>query len=118
MKFTQTVHALLLTSLLAGTALVYGQGQPAWVNQPLAPTGRALVRAVAETQAADLVLLNSGLDSGLRAGMQCAIVRDKRLIASIILIKSQPDRAAALIVELEEGQSIQPGDLATLQAQR
>ena len=74
----------------------------------------APVVAVQPTPVADVVLLGAGFEAGLRQGMVFTIRRAGAHIAEIVLVDLRPRAGAALIVELAPGQSIQPGDTATV----
>ena len=74
----------------------------------------AQVVAVQSLSAADLVLLGGGFDAGLRSGMVCRISRDRTPVAEVVLVGLRRSCSAALILELAPGQSIHPGDLATV----
>lgn len=84
--------------------------RPAFLSQPLHSSGRSVVFGVAETNVADVVVLDDGLDVGFRTGMICQVLRGDLLIAEIILAEVRPDRAAGLILSLSPGQSIRFGD--------
>ena len=74
--------------------------------------------AVRPTRVADLVLLGHGFDAGLRPGMVCRITRADAPIAEVILVELRPTCAAALILDLAPGESIRPGDLATVKTRK
>ncbi|WP_043584341.1 hypothetical protein [Geminisphaera colitermitum] len=69
-------------------------------------------------QAADIVVLGAGYEAGLRQGMVCQITRSGTLIGEILLVDLRPKATAALILNLENGQSIQPGDTASVKTIR
>lgn len=78
----------------------------------------APVVAVQPTRVADLVLLGSGFESGLRQGMVFTVARSGVQVAEIVLVELRPRAAAALIVQLEPGQAIHAGDFATVKTLR
>lgn len=69
---------------------------------------------VIPTLAADVVILDGGLEQGLRLGMVCRVTRGVRSIGELIIIESRSDRSAGLILELVEDSTIQAGDIARI----
>jgi hypothetical protein len=67
---------------------------------------------------ADLVLLGGGFEAGLREGMICRVTRGPAVIAEIQLVGLRAQAGAALILDLAPGQSIQPGDLASVKVSK
>jgi hypothetical protein len=102
-RFRRGLAAALLS-------LVMGQ----WSLVMADPEGAATVVAVRSTRVADFVLLGGGFESGLREGMICRITRGPVVIAEVQLVGLRPHAGAALILGLVPGQSIQPGDLASV----
>lgn len=88
---------------------------PAFVTEPLHPGGQARVFGVADAGDADVVILDHGLNQGFRIGMVCRVSRGGRNIGEIILVEVRDDRAAGLILALQENFSIQSGDTARIQ---
>ncbi len=74
----------------------------------------AAVAAVEPTRVADLVLLDSGFNAGLRQGMVCRVTRGATEIAEVLLVELRPAASAALIVSVAPGQSIRAGDTAAI----
>ena len=72
------------------------------------------VVGVHPTRIADLIVLGDGFDAGLRQGMVCRITRGASDIAEIILVDLRANCGSALIVSLSPGQSIRPGDVASV----
>jgi hypothetical protein len=68
---------------------------------------------VVSTQAArsaDLILLDSGYNAGLRSGMICRVTRGNIAVGELVLVDLRPQAAAALIVGLQPHQTIRAGD--------
>lgn len=84
----------------------------------LFPAGEALVAEVRATEVADIVVLAGGFDQGFRQGMRCEVRRDGEIIAILVLAEVGAARSAALILDLADGKSIQPGDFVRLQTFR
>jgi hypothetical protein len=76
--------------------------------------GKAEVVAVQPAHAADLVLLSSGFDAGLRQGMVCRVTRGAATIGEVLLVGLRSNCSAALILNLAPGQSIHAGDVAAI----
>jgi hypothetical protein len=74
----------------------------------------ASVVAVEATRVADVVLLGSGFEAGLRQGMVFSITRAGSKIGEVVLVELRPRASAALIVLLLPGQTIRSGDTATV----
>jgi len=78
--------------------------------QPARGFGRGAVIAVQATSTTDLVLLDSGYNAGLRAGMVCHVTRGSIPVGDVLLVELRPAAAAALILGLSFDQSIRLGD--------
>lgn len=90
---------------------------PAFVEESLYSPNAAPVAEVVPTLAADVVILDGGLEQGLRLGMVCRVsrgLRSSQTIGELIIIESRSDRAAGLILELVEDSTIQAGDVARI----
>jgi hypothetical protein len=74
----------------------------------------AEVTAIHPTRVADLVMLGSGFNAGLRQGMVCRITRGTTEVAEVLLVDLRPACSAALILSLAPKQSIRAGDLASI----
>lgn len=87
---------------------------PAFVQASLYSSNAAPVAEVVPTLAADVVILDGGLEQGIRLGMVCRVTRSARSIGELIIIESRSDRSAGLILELVEDSTIQAGDIARI----
>jgi hypothetical protein len=76
--------------------------------------GSARITRVANTTAADLVLIDAGREAGLRQGMVCVATRDGEKIGELLLVDLRPRAASALILDLDSGRSFQPGDFVAV----
>lgn len=107
-----------LTSLfLFGAVLGFGTAGadvPRFVKGSLYSPNAAPVAEVIPSLAADVVVLDGGLEQGIRLGMVCRVSRGFKEIGELIIIKSQSDRSAGLILELSEESFIQAGDIARI----
>lgn len=111
--FSTLACLLLFGALLAGSAL---RGEvPAFVKESLHSPNAALVAEVVPTLAADVVILDGGHEQGIRRGMVCRVSRGLRSIGELVIIESNSDRAAGLIIELVDDSTIQAGDIARIQ---
>ena len=109
-RFTKLAISLLCGALLAGS--VVSAAVPSFVNQSLYSTHAAQVVTVLPSLAADVVILEGGLAQGLRLGMLCSVSRGNQAVGELIIIESQSDRAAGLILNLVDDYIIQAGDIA------
>ena len=85
---------------------------PAFVNEGLYSSNTATVSEVIPSDAADVVILEGGLDRGLRLGMVCEVSRGTQEVGQLIVIESGRSRSAALILSLNQDSFIQSGDQA------
>ncbi|MGB0415113.1 MAG: hypothetical protein ACPGJU_11780 [Coraliomargarita sp.] len=87
---------------------------PNFVKESVYSPNAAPVAKVLPSYAADIVILDGGLEQGLRRGMVCSVSRGLQTIGEIIIIESRSDRSAGLILELVEDATITAGDIARL----
>ena len=83
---------------------------PAFVSESIYSSNKATVSMVDSNLAADLVILDGGLEQGLRLGMVCRVERGVKSIGELIIIESGSNCSAALILNLTDNLTIQPGD--------
>lgn len=98
----------------ATNAATMAQGNPPYVNEALFPSGRSTVFGVAATRNADVVLLDNGFDQGFRVGMLCEVSRQGVPVGEIVLVEVKDNRAAALILNLQNNQQIKFGDVVRI----
>ena len=103
-----------LPSLLAAALLAMALPMRAELVAVTRSVGAAPVRSVQSTRVADVVILGAGFGANLRQGMHCRITRGNTEVAEILLVELRPASSAALILSCAAGQSIQPGDVATV----
>jgi len=107
----------LLGLFLLGVVLVAGVARadvPGFVKESLHSPNAAPVAEVIPSLAADIVVLEGGLEQGIRLGMVCRVSRGFREVGQLVIIKSNSDRSAGLILELSEDSFIQAGDIARI----
>jgi hypothetical protein len=75
--------------------------------------GQTVVVATLSGPTTDLVLLDTGYNVGLRAGMVCRVTRGNLSIGDILLVELRPTAASALILSLAPNQAILGGDQIT-----
>ena len=102
----------LFGAMFAGSA-VHGE-VPAFVKESLYSPNAATVAMVTPTLAADVVILNGGLEQGIRLGMVCRVTRGLQSVGELIIIESRSDQSAGLILELVKDFTIQAGDIARI----
>ena len=118
MSIASTYRPIKLLCLLAlsGVALigsiVVETDRPNFVKETIFSPNTATVAAVVPSLNADIVVLDGGLEQGLRHGMVCSINRGFLSIGELIIIESRSDCSAGLILELAENATIQTGDIA------
>ncbi len=95
--------------------LVLG-GAPAFSKEPIFSPNSAQVSKVVSSAAVDVVVMDGGLEQGLRLGMVCAVSRGFQEIGELIIIESRSDRSAGLILELANDSIIQAGDIARVKS--
>ncbi len=114
--FLGAVEVAEETFLAEGVAVGTGtaEGNPLFARQTLHPSGRSTVFGVAAARNTDVVLLNSGFDQGFRVGMLCEVLRQGIPVGEIALVEVKDSRSAALIINLENNQQIQFGDVVRI----
>ena len=116
MQFKHTPLALatlfLFGTMFAGSAV---DGEvPAFVKESLFSPNAATVAMVTPMLAADVVILDGGLEQGIRLGMVCRVTRGLQSVGELIIIESRSDQSAGLILELVKDSTIQAGDIARI----
>ena len=116
MQFKHTPLTLatqfLIVSMFACSA-VNGE-VPAFVKESLYSPNAATVAKVTPMLAADVVILDGGLEQGIRLGMVCRVTRGLQSVGELIIIESLSDQSAGLILELVKDSTIQAGDIARI----
>ena len=116
MQFKHTpltlVTLFLFGTMFAGSA-VHGE-VPAFVKESLYSPNAATVAKVTPMLAADVVILDGGLEQGIRLGMVCRVTRGLQSVGELIIIESRSDQSAGLILELVKDSTIQAGDIARI----
>jgi hypothetical protein len=109
-RLSKLVSLFLFGALVAGS--VVRAEVPAFVKESIYSPNAATVSTVVPSLAADVVILDGGLEQGMRLGMVCRVTRGVQSIGELIIIESRSDRAAGLILELVDDSTIQAGDIA------
>ena len=109
-RHSKLASLFLFGALVAGS--VVRAEVPAFVKESIYSPNAATVSTVAPALAADVVILDGGLEQGMRLGMVCRVSRGALSIGELIIIESRSDRSAALILELVDDSTIQAGDIA------
>ena len=103
--------------LLLGAVLTSGVARaevPGFIKESLYSPNSAPIAEVIPSLAADVVILDGGLEQGIRLGMVCRVNRGFFEVGELIIIESHSDRSAGLILELSEDSFIQKGDIARI----
>lgn len=87
---------------------------PPFLFEPLYASNQGSVYGIYEASHADLVLLEGGFDSGFRTGMICEVAEGETEVAEVMLVDVRKNCAAALILQLESGQVIEPDHSVTI----
>ena len=116
MQFKHTLLTLatlfLFGTIFAGSAV---DGEvPAFVKDSLYSPNAATVAKITPMHAADVVILDGGLEQGIRLGMVCRVTRGLQSVGELIIIESRSDQSAGLILELVKDFTIQAGDIARI----
>lgn len=116
MQLSVTSHFSKLVSLLFCGVVLAGSvvcaEVPAFVKESLYTPYAAKIASVQSELAADVVIIDGGLEQGIRLGMVCTVSRGFKSIGELIIIESRSGRAAGLILELVDDSTIQAGDTA------
>ena len=115
MTLIERRYLLFMLGLLFGVLTVVNAARanvPEFVHASIYGSNMAKVLKVETGLSADLVLLDGGLEQGLSRGMVCTVERDIQSISigELIIIESQNDGSAALILDLTNNSTIQAGD--------
>lgn len=100
--------------LLAGTAFVASSVAGGAAEVPVFESNSAVVEAIFAGKTADVVIFNAGYEQNFCTGALCRVERAGVPVAEIIIAEASRERAAALIVQLENTQTIQTGDTVKL----
>lgn len=111
-SITKLVSSFLFGVLVAGS--VVRAEVPAFVKESIYSPNAATVSTVVSSLAADVVILDGGLEQGMRLGMVCRVTRGFNSIGELIIIESRSDRSAGLILDLVDDATIQAGDIARI----
>lgn len=119
MHFSSPDRLIILVGLLIGACLPVALTAeqdvvPTFVKEPIYSPNKASVTAVVSSSNADIILLDGGLEQGLRRGMMCKVLRGSRTVGELIIVESRIDHSAGLIVSLKSELYIQPGDSARI----
>jgi len=99
------IQALYVWMLLVCTVSIFSSNSSAATS-----FGRSEIVAIQNARTADLVILGSGFDSGLRQGMIYGVSRGSVTVGSVLLVELRSTLSAALILDLNPGQSLTAGD--------
>ena len=108
-----TLATLFLSGTIFAGSAVHGE-VPAFVKESLYSPNAATVAKVTPMLAADVVILDGGLEQGIRLGMVCRVTRGLQSVGELIIIESRSDQSAGLIIELVKDSTIQAGDIARI----
>ena len=108
-----TLATLFLFGTIFAGSVVHGE-VPAFVKESLYSPNAATVAKVTPMLAADVVILDGGLEQGIRLGMVCRVTRGLQSVGELIIIESRSDQSAGLILELVKDSTIQAGDIARI----
>ena len=108
-----TLAKLFLFGAMSVGSAVHGEA-PAFVKESLYSPNAAIVAKVTPMLAADVVILDGGLEQGIRLGMVCRVTRGLQSVGELIIIESCSDQSAGLILELVKDSTIQVGDIARI----
>ena len=108
-----TLATLFLLGTMFAGSVVHGE-VPVFVKESLYSPNAATVAKVTPMLAADVVILDGGLEQGIRLGMVCRVTRGLQSVGELIIIESRSDQSAGLILELVKDSTIQAGDIARI----
>ena len=101
------LFSILLLGLAAPLSLA--ASRPVWAEAQSASRDVTIV-AIEAGAAQDLVVLDGGLEQGLRRGMITVAADHAGQKARLLIAEAAADRSVALILALESGRILQPGD--------
>lgn len=106
-KFGKTLISLVLMAF----GFECFAAAPSWVIKNPALTRTAIIESINKESPADLITIDTGAESKLQIGAVCAISRDGKQLAKVVVIEANADKAVAMVIA--EG-SIQKGDLVQI----
>jgi hypothetical protein len=102
-------------SLLAACLALTGGGVLSAALVTDRSIGEARIVRIENTPVADLVVLDSGYEAGLRQNMVCQVTRSGEAVGKLLLVELRSQTATALILNLNTGRSLLSGDNVTVQ---
>lgn len=105
--------AFPLLPISAGTAVAQSAPEAAGTIS-FTESNAASVTAIYAGNAADVIILGAGYEQNFCTGAFCRVERAGVPVAEIIIAEASRERAAALIIQLENNQTIQTGDTVKL----
>lgn len=106
--------AFPLLPISAGTAVAQSASEEAAGTISFTESNAASVTAIYAGNAADVIVLGAGYEQNFCTGAFCRVERAGVPVAEIIIAEASRERAAALIIQLENNQTIQTGDTVKL----
>ena len=109
-QFLSKVNSFALFLSMVCYASANVAPKPQFLKVGLQPLPQAEVLDVIDHSSASVVFLNGGLEVGLDIGMTASIYQNAQNIGTLILVASNIQHSAAMILELKEGKVVQVGD--------
>ena len=106
---------VLMMALLSATV---SASVPNFIQESIYTSNQAEVSDIVEIDRSPIVFLNDGLNAGFDIGMTATVRRGAQKIASILIVASEHSQSAAMILELNNQQSIQVGDNVKIKTTR
>lgn len=113
-QFLSKVNYFALFMSMACYASANVEPKPQFLEVGLQPLPQAEVLDVIEETSASIVFLTGGLEVGLDIGMTASIYQNSQNIGTLILVASNIQHSAGMILELTEGKVVQVGDRVRL----
>lgn len=103
---------LAISLLLLASASLAGV-RPAWVETAASAGEHATIKKIVAGAAQDLVVVEQGLEAGLRRGIVADVTRGEIRKGRVLIAEASTVSAVALIIELAPGQTLMGGDRVT-----
>ncbi len=87
--------------------------RPRWVDEPLIPSSRARIERVVKGTD-NVVVLDGGYYQGFRNGVICVVQHGDTPVARLIVVATEDNRCAALILDQPQDVILIPGDQVRL----
>lgn len=112
-------HLEALTFLMCAfcVTVLAEPGEPEFAAKPLFASGLARVAGLESGPEFDVMLLDSGLDQGFRAGVLCEVFDSRGVIGEAMILETRIERSVAALLSLKGDRGVDEGDFIRIKTQ-